>query len=89
MKVNSPGTSVPVSPDPYTLCQAIDLMDESQAIGVFLSGVITRASSSDVQGGGLQEDEQHGFYLVMGHMLDRIKKASSIVDEYREGVSHD
>jgi len=75
--------------DLNTLCNAIDLLDESHAMGVFVTGVIIRDSSSDVEGGGLQEHEQHGFYLVMNDMLDRIEKASSIVDKYREGACHD
>lgn len=66
--------------DPYDLCKAIDLLDEAYAISAFMAGAI-RPNVSD--------KEKFGFHLIMCDMADRIKKASSIVDEYREGVSHE
>jgi hypothetical protein len=90
MKRTPKGASAPVSPiNPNKLCNAIDLLDEAYAVATFVTGVICRGSSLDVEGGGLQEHEQHGFHIVMSDMAGRIKKASSIVDEYREGSSHD
>jgi hypothetical protein len=90
MPKSTKGASAPVLPiNPNTLCNAIDLLDEAYAIATFVTGVICRGSSLDVEGGGLQEHEQHGFHIVMHDMAGRIKKASSIVDEYREGANHE
>lgn len=85
--VQSPGTSVPVSPDSNTLVDAIDLLDEAYAISVFITSVGKRITpdTDDI----LSKEERFGFHLVMCDMTDRIKKASSIVDEYREGTSHE
>jgi hypothetical protein len=76
-----------VNPDPNTLCNAIDLLDEAYAISVFITSVGKRITpdTDDI----LSKEERLGFHLVMCDMTDRIKKASSIVDEYREGASHE
>jgi hypothetical protein len=86
MKANSPGVSAPVSPiDPNTLCNAIDLLDEAYAVALF----VTLASDDRNECETITETEKRGFHIVMSDMADRIKKASSIVDEYREGACHD
>ena len=76
------GASAPAANpiDSNKLCAAVDLLDEAYAISAFMSGAI----GHDV----LSVKERFGFHLVMCDMADRIKKASSIVDEYREGVNH-
>jgi hypothetical protein len=66
--------------DSHKLCAAIDLLDEAYAISAFMAGAI----GHDV----LSVKEKFGFHLIMCDMAERIKKASSIVDEYREGVNH-
>lgn len=87
MKTNSPGASAPVSPiDPNTLCNAIDLLDEAYAMSVFIANAVNRVIPDTDN--NLSVQERFGFHLVMCDVADRIKKASSMVDEYREGVSH-
>lgn len=72
--------------DSHKLCVASDLLDEVYAISAFVAGAIGHADlDGDVV---LSNKERFGFHLVMCDMADRIKKASSIVDEYREGVNH-
>jgi hypothetical protein len=83
MKANSPGASAPVSPiDPNTLCTAIDLLDQAYAISVFMAGSIGHGDAD------LSDKGRFGFHLIMFDMADRIKQASFLVDEYREGASH-
>jgi hypothetical protein len=83
--VKTDGASASVSHDSYTLCQAIDLLDEAAAVALF----VTLASDDRNECETITETEKRGFHIVMSDMLDRIKKASSLVDEYREGVSYD
>lgn len=86
MKSNSPGVPTPVSPvDPNLLCNAIDLLDEAYAVALY----VTLAYDDHNECEAISEIEKCGFHIVMQDMMDRIKKASSIVDEYREGASHD
>jgi hypothetical protein len=85
MKANSPGASAPVSSDSHTLLEATNLLDEAYAVALF----VTLASDDRNECETITEMEKRGFHIVMQDMMDRIKKASSIVDEYREGVSHD
>jgi len=89
MKANSKGATAPAANpiDPHKLCTAIDLLDEAYAISAFMADAINRVvpDTDDV----LSAQERFGFHLVMCDTADRIKKASSIVDEYREEVCHD
>ena len=89
MPKSTKGASAPAANpiDSHTLCAAIDLLDEAYAISAFMADSINRVvpDTDDV----LSAQERFGFHLVMCDMADRIKKASFIVDEYREGVNHD
>ena len=73
--------------DSNKLCAAIDLLDEAYAISAFMADAINRVIPDTDD--ALSVHGRVGFYLVMCDMADRIKKASSIVDEYREEVRHD
>jgi len=80
----SPPAAKPINS--FNLCTAVDLLDEAYAISACMAGAIGHADfDGDVV---LSNKERFGFHLVMCDMADRIKKASSIVDEYREGVNH-
>ena len=89
MPKSTKGASAPAANpiDSHKLCAAVDLLDEAYAISTFMAEAIGHADlDGDVV---LSNKERFGFHLVMCDMADRIKKASFIVDEYREGVNHD
>ena len=89
MPKSTKGASAPAANpiDPHKLCAAIDLLDEAYAISAFMADAINRVIPDTDD--ALSVHGRVGFHLVMCDMADRIKKASFIVDEYREGVNHD
>jgi hypothetical protein len=72
--------------DHNTLCNAIDLLDEAYAISAFMAASTDQAEPDVILS---SKEERRGFYLIMCDLAERIQKASFLVDEYREGASHD
>jgi hypothetical protein len=65
------------------LCDAGDLLEQAQAVAMFVTGAITRENPDSES--GMCDQESHGFQIVMYDMIARIAKANALLDEVRSG----
>jgi hypothetical protein len=63
------------------LCAASELLTLAHAVSMFVTGAITR-EDPDVEG-GMHETEAYGYHIIMHDMMDRIKKATDLIDGVR------